>query len=159
MSFLRFNDFFVSFADDNFTVARIFPVVHDLFSSSKFDIDAYRRSLTMDIGTFYSFLGDLFVDIGVWGTVIYLLIYSIIFSVTQKTKVNSAKCFHQVLIFFMLFQIPLNGLFFYSLWNKTASIATAGTIILSILFRLSQGSSAKRAGAFKGQSSILGPAY
>jgi len=77
MSFLQFNDFFVNFKDDNFTIARIFPISHDLFSSSNFDLVRYRQSLSMDIGTFYTFLGDLFVDVGIWGTVVYLIGYRI----------------------------------------------------------------------------------
>jgi hypothetical protein len=34
--------------------------------------------------------------------------------------------------------LPLNGLFYYSLYNKTAIIAVYGIIIISLLFRFSE---------------------
>ena len=132
------NDFFINFSNGQYTIARIFPIFHDLFSSSKFDLYIYRDSLPMDIGIFYTFLGDLFVDIGVEGTIIYLLFFLALFYLTQKIYKYNTKRFYQVFIFFILFQIPLNGLFFYSLWNKTATISILGTIILSILFKSSK---------------------
>jgi oligosaccharide repeat unit polymerase len=154
MSFLQFNDFFVNFKDDNFTIARIFPISFDVFSNSKFDLIQYRESLSMDIGTFYTFLGDLFVDVGIWGTVAYLIGYRILFGLTQRPHPGNAKSFHQILIYFMLLQIPLNGLFFYSLWNKTATIAVTGTILLSILFKLSEKSASQRVKALNHGASV-----
>ena len=56
MSFLQFNDFFVNFKDDNFTIARIFPISHDLFSSSNFDLVRYRQSYQWTLGPFIRFL-------------------------------------------------------------------------------------------------------
>lgn len=134
-SFLNFNDFFTKFHDHQYTLARIFPILHDVLSSSKFDLNEYRISLPMNIGVFSTFLGDLFIDVGIAGTIIYLIVYLFLFYVTQKNYTKGSKQFHQVLIYFMLFQIPLNGLFFYSLWNKAATISIIGTIGIYFLFK------------------------
>jgi oligosaccharide repeat unit polymerase len=133
-SFINFNEFFTKFHHSQYTIARIFPILHDLFSSSKFDLNLYRGSLPMNIGVFLTFIGDLFIDVGIGGTIIYLLIFLFVFYLTQANNKNKSKQFYQVLLFFMLLQIPLNGLFFYSLWNKVATISIIGTIVLSLLF-------------------------
>jgi oligosaccharide repeat unit polymerase len=137
-SFLRFNEFFTSFHYDDYTLARIFPILHDIFSSSKFDLSKYRQMLPMNIGIFYTFLGDLFVDVGVMGTIIYLIVYRSMFSLTQKKYKNNTIRFHKVLLLFMFYQIPLNGLFYYSLWNKLATISVIGTIIFSLIFKIAK---------------------
>jgi oligosaccharide repeat unit polymerase len=134
-SFLNFNDFFIKLGNHHYTIGRIFPIIHDLFSSTKFNLNEYRLTSTMNIGVFSTFLGDLYIDIGIVGTIIYLIVYLFMFYVTQKNYVKGSKQFHQILILFTFFQIPLNGLFFYSIWNKAATISIIGTIGIYFLFK------------------------
>ena len=129
MSFISFNDFFENFHRSEITLARIFPVIHDILSVDKFNLIEYRNTLSMNIGIFYTFLGDLYVDISIVGTFIYLIVYLTMYKLTQP----ASKTIYSVIIYFTLFQIPLNGIFFYSLWNKTAAIAFSGTFILILL--------------------------
>ena len=41
----------------------------------------------------------------------------------------------QVIIFFLLYQIPANGLFYYSIWNKTTTLGIIGSILICILIK------------------------
>ena len=92
----------------------------------------------MDIGVFSTFLGDWFIDIGITGIVIYTIFYSTAAFFVNRDYVHNARKFQQILLFFLIFQLPLNGLFYYSLYNKTAMISVIGTIIIAVLFRFSE---------------------
>ena len=140
-SFLNFNDFFINFHPEHYTIARVFPFTYDWISSVNFDLDTYKRSLPIDIGVFSTFLGDFIVDIGALGIVIYTIFYLIAAAITQRSVIINSKKFQQILLLFLLFQIPLNGLFYYSLYNKTAMISIVGTVIISILFKFTEGKS------------------
>jgi oligosaccharide repeat unit polymerase len=137
-SFLNFNDFYTNFHPKSYTIARIFPFTYDLFSEIRFDLDTYKRTLPIDIGVFSTFLGDFIVDIGKLGVVIYAIFYLMAAFITQKVAIYKSKKLQQILMLFLLFQIPLNGLFYYSLYNKTAMISVIGTIIIAILFKLTE---------------------
>lgn len=139
-SFINFNYFLQNFDDKNFTLSRIFPITSDFFNvlinKPKFDLWDYRDGLSLNIGIFYTFLGDLYVDIGVLGTIIYLIFYLFVFYFSQRfDNQKREKDFHQLILYFALLQLPLNGLFYYSLWNKTATFSIVGTIIIYFILK------------------------
>ncbi len=136
--FLNFNNFFINFEHKGYTIARIFPFIYDWTHVTNFDLAVYKKSIQMDIGVFSTFLGDWFIDIGITGILLYTLFYSAVAFFTQRSFITGTKKFQQVLLLFMLYQLPLNGLFYYSLYNKTAIIAVYGIIIISLLFRFSE---------------------
>jgi len=138
-SFLNFNDFFSNYDSQRYTFARIFPFLHDWFSVDNFDLAVYKRSIKMDIGVFSTFLGDFYIDLGIWGIIIYTIIYLAVYIFTQLSGIRKTKKIQHILMLFLMYQVPLNGVFYYSLYNKTASIAVIGGVIIALLFRFSEG--------------------
>jgi oligosaccharide repeat unit polymerase len=136
--FLNFNNFFANFEHKGYTIARIFPFIYDWTHSVNFDHAVYKRTIQMDIGVFSTFLGDWYIDIGIIGIIIYTIVYSAAGFFIQRDYIYKSRKLQQILLYFLVFQIPLNGLFYYSLYNKTAMISVIGTIIISLVFRFAE---------------------
>jgi oligosaccharide repeat unit polymerase len=137
--FLNFNNFFTNFEHKGYTFARIFPFIYDWTHTVNFDLSVYKRSIAMDIGVFSTFLGDWYIDMGITGIVLYTFFYSIAGILIKKDYIPGTRKLQQLLLYFLIFQIPLNGLFYYSLYNKTAMISVIGTVIICCIFRFSEG--------------------
>lgn len=134
-SYLNFADYWDRYDNKHYTLARILPITYDLVSTEKFDSLKYRNSFPMDIGVFSTFLGDLYLDIGIWGIVLYSFLFLFLVSLTQKHKMSGKYSLSQIVIFFLLYQIPANGLFYYSIWNKTTTLGIIGSILICILIK------------------------
>lgn len=143
--FLNFNNFFANFEHKGYTFARIFPFIYDWTHSVNFDLVVYKRSIAMDIGVFSTFLGDWYIDMGITGIVIYAFFYTIAGFLIKRDYIPGTRKIQQILLYFLVFQVPLNGLFYYSLYNKTAMISVIGTIIICCIFRFSEGSTMEAA--------------
>lgn len=136
--FLNFNNFFSNFHHNGYTIARVLPFTYDWIHVTNFDLDTYKRSMAMDIGVFSTFLGDWYIDIGIVGIIICTVLYSLSAFFIRKNYIPKALKFQQIILLFLIFQLPLNGLFYYSLYNKTAMISVVGTIIIAVLFKFSE---------------------
>lgn len=136
--FLNFNNFFANFEHKGYTIARIFPFIYDWTHAVHFDLATYKAGISMDIGVFSTFLGDWYIDIGITGIIIYTIVYSVAGFFLRKDYTPNSRKLQQILLYFLVFQLPLNGLFYYSLYNKTAMISVTGTIIISLLFRFAE---------------------
>lgn len=136
--FLNFSNFFSNFEHKSHTLARIFPFINSWVTGANFDFATYKSSIYMDVGVFSTFLGDWLIDIGITGILIYTVVYSIASFFVTKDYTPGARKLQHILLYFMVFQIPLNGLFYYSLHNKTAIISVYGTIIIALLFRFAE---------------------
>jgi oligosaccharide repeat unit polymerase len=137
--FLNFNNFFTNFEHKGYTFARIFPFIYDWTHPVNFDLSVYKRSIAMDIGVFSTFLGDWYIDMGITGIVLYTFFYSIAGFFIKKDYIPGTRKIQQLLLYFLIFQVPLNGLFYYSLYNKTAMISVIGTVIICCIFRFAEG--------------------
>ncbi|MEI6576787.1 MAG: O-antigen polymerase [Bacteroidota bacterium] len=131
--FINFNNLFSEYDFNQINLARIFPITYDIFSNYRFDLEIYRQTMPFDSTLFYGFLGDFVFDVGVVGTIIYVIGYLFVSFTIKHMKIRGSYELYQILIFFLLLQIPLHGLFFYSIWNKTATIPVGGTIVISAL--------------------------
>lgn len=117
------------------TFDRIFPLTNSILSGN-FDLESYRDSIMsksgLNIGVFYTLLGDLLIDIGVIGIFVYSFIYCTISKLFIKKK-----CFFisDLLILTLLFLIPLQGVFYYSFWKKQVTFCALLVVILSRYFK------------------------
>ena len=113
------------------TLSRIFPLT-DSFINGLFNINSYRDTLYlasgMDIGVFYTLLGDLFVDIGVKGIYIYAIFYLIITNIILNKKQLDIG---DILIVGILFLIPLQGVFYYSFWKRQVTLCALVVVIFT----------------------------
>lgn len=79
-------DYWDRYDNKHYTLARILPITYDLVSTEKFDSLKYRNSFPMDIGVFLTFLGDLYLDIGIWGIVLYSFLFLFFGLFNSKTQ-------------------------------------------------------------------------
>ena len=117
------------------TLSRIFPLTDSIFNGV-FDLQAYRDAMYsasgMDIGVFYTLLGDLFVDIGLNGMYIYAFIYMVLaFTVTRKKQIYLSD----VLILGLLYLIPLQGVFYYSFWKRQVTFCALIVLIFTFFIK------------------------
>jgi oligosaccharide repeat unit polymerase len=112
-------------------LSRIFPLTDSLINGT-FSLQDYRDDIFygsgMNIGVFYTFLGDFLVDIGVKGIYIYAIIYLIVtISVLHKKLLDLSD----LLLVGILFIIPLQGVFYYSFWKKQVTFCALLVFIFS----------------------------
>lgn len=130
-SYLNFCYFYENLNFHQYTGYRIFPLTSSLIFGS-FDLNEYRDLIMsqsgMNIGIFYTFLGDIFVDTGLIGVFLYSVIY---FNVVKKVMKRKIFTLSDLLILGILYQIPLHGLFYYSFWKTESSACIILTIIIA----------------------------
>lgn len=133
-SYLNFCLFFDNFNYDHFSLQRIMPLFTSFFNP-QFSLSDYKEHIAaitgMDIGIFYTLLGDLYVDVGIFGMISYSIIYNIISSkyIRSQKKMN----FSSLITIGILYQIPLHGVFYYSLWRFESSVCIV-ILFIFILF-------------------------
>ena len=118
-SYLQFNNFIDNFPQTHhFTLRRIFPFTYSLLFGVEAPGVYYNEILSrtgMDIGVFYTLLGDLYIDVGIGGMYIYAITYFLLTSFVLRKKTLDLS---SLLIMSLLFLIPLQGVFYYSFWKR-----------------------------------------
>ena len=137
--YLNFNNFIENFRGfDSITLRRIFPFTYSLFNGME-SLDVYRDAISarsgMDIGVFYTLLGDLFVDVGIIGMYIYAIVYFVVVNLILRKKQIDISV---ILIINILFLIPLQGVFYYSFWKWQVTFCAILTFIFSRYIRNSK---------------------
>ena len=129
--YLNFCKFFEEMHWHPYSLRRIFPFSLDLFLG-QFDLLKYRNTIFtnsgMNIGTFVTFLGDLFIDIGFIGLVIYVLLY---YFITKKTVKGNSYNISNIMCLGIVYIIPLHGLFYYSAYQSQVTFCMMLTFILA----------------------------
>ncbi|WP_159730216.1 O-antigen polymerase [Sphingobacterium sp. 18053] len=130
-SYLNFCYFFENLDFHQYTSYRIFPLTSSLLFGS-FDLNEYRDLILyktgMNIGIFYTFLGDIFVDTGLGGMLLYSIVY---FLIARRFMGKKLFTLSDLLILGVLYQIPLHGLFYYSFWKTESSVSIILIILIS----------------------------
>jgi oligosaccharide repeat unit polymerase len=129
--YLNFCDFFDNMNYHPYTLRRIFPLTSSLLSG-RFNLSDYRDLIffksNMNIGVFYTHLGDLYVDVGIVGMFLYSVLFFLISKKMMKKEVFSLS---DLLILGILYQIPLHGIFYYSLWRMESTTCVLLTILIA----------------------------
>ncbi len=136
-SFINFNDFYCNYTPSGVHLDRIFPLYTRLFVDSDWDLNTYRDFIWsesgMNIGIFYTFLGDLMVDTTKTGMWIYVLLFSILAGILcRRPMQDGAMPLSRLLVIIMLILIPLRGLFYYSYYRVDVSLYILGTLLLAM---------------------------
>ena len=130
--FINFTNVYNSGKDEFVSFDRIIPILSSL-RGENFDLNEYREHIMivkdLNIGIFYTFLGDLFVDLGSMGMIIFVIIFSVIVNFFQFYKKSTTLSGVIMLILFI--QLPIHGLFYYSFWRLDMFFYVLGSIILS----------------------------
>lgn len=134
--FVNFCVYFDKISYQNFTLRRVLPLTTSLVEG-EFDLVEYRDKIEgatgYGIGTFYTLLGDLYVDLGLIGMFIYCLLFFILGrQVLCKRKTYNIE---NVIFMGVLVQVPLHGLFYYSYWHTRASLSIILSLIIAFLLK------------------------
>lgn len=132
--FLQFNYFFSNYECHQITLNRIFPLTYYFLIDPTWNLTDYRWLISsqnggIDIGVFYTFLGDLLVDIDFVGMFLYVIIYSFISSKICSNKNNTIELRRLILVL-VLILIPLQGVFYYSYYRVDVSYFVLGSLLL-----------------------------
>ncbi len=117
-SYLYFCEFFDRIEWHPYTLERVFPFISHVIGTG-FNLGGYRALIEqhtgMDIGIFYTFMGDIFVDIGLLGLLLFIFVYYRVSNYIMRPHVFHFKdlCYLSI-----VYVVPLHGLFYYSLWRS-----------------------------------------
>lgn len=138
-SFINFCNFYDSYESNYFTLERIFPFTNKFILGNEFNLDNYREKILIDqslnIGIFYTFIGDLIVDLGKLGTIVYATIFLLLSKLVLFSRNKHQIAFNQILLLLILIHVPLHGIFYYSYWKIGTSYYIIGSIIIYRIFK------------------------
>lgn len=135
-SFVNFCVYFDNLNYSEVTLRRVLPLTTSIFEG-EFDLLEYRDRIEgatgLGIGTFYTLLGDLYVDLGLVGMFLYCILYLIV----VNGVFNKRKVFHieNMIMMGVFVQIPLHGLFYYSYWHTRASLSIIVSLIIASILK------------------------
>lgn len=133
-SFINFNNFFCNYSAHDIHFDRLIPMTYYFLIDPTWTLDDYREVIWsysgMNIGVFFTFLGDLLVDLGHIGMTIYVLLFSLIsYLVCRKANQDGEITLSRLLVVLILFLIPLQGIFYYSYYKVNVSYFIVGTLL------------------------------
>lgn len=112
-----------------YSLNRIIPLTASLFTG-RFDLRDYRNLIEAHTGVnvsgFSTFLGDIYVDVGIVGLILFCIVVRMI---TQKVTKPIEYDLTKLLYLGIVVQIPLMGVFFHSFWREEIS----ASIIISLI--------------------------
>ena len=137
MPYPEFCQLFNVYKFDSICWDRTFPIITKYLFRHSFSLPEYRTMVSarigMDIGTFYTFLGDAMVDFGKVGMIIYAFAFYCIERITlRRGKINSVPL-HKMIVFLLIFRLPLLGLFAYVYLKVGTSLLIIGAILIIVL--------------------------
>jgi oligosaccharide repeat unit polymerase len=137
--FINYNNFFNNYICSQHTFNRIMPVSHYFVLDPGWTLGDYRALIQsqtgMNIGVFYTFLGDLMVDLDKSGMLIFVLLFAMVYTYMSRQENDNTIPVSRMLLIQLLALIPLQGIFYYSFHRVDVGYYVIGTIILSICFK------------------------
>jgi len=135
-SFLNFNYFFCKYTAAEIHLDRIFPLTNYFIVHPGSTLTDYRDMIWsasgLFIGVFYTFLGDLLVDLGHVGMWVYVLLFSLIsYLVCRTANREGTMTLSRLLVVLVLVLIPLQGIFYYSYYKVNVGYFVVGTLLFS----------------------------
>lgn len=138
-AFINYNNFFNHYICHKISFNRIMPVSHYFVIDPGWTLKNYRAQIMsqtgMNIGVFYTFLGDLMVDLSKVGMTIFVLLFAGISTFLSRQEEDNSIPIYRMLIVQLLILIPLQGLFYYSFHRVDVGYYIIGTLILSYFFK------------------------
>lgn len=139
-SFINFNDYFVNYSARDIHLDRIFPLTNYFIVHPGWQLNDYRDMIWCasgrNIGVFFTFLGDLMIDLGRKGMVVYVTLFVILSNTLCKHAFhNNYISLSRILIILMLVLVPLQGVFYYSFYKVDVGFYIVGTIFLSFILK------------------------
>ena len=140
--FVNFNYFFTQYTARGIHLDRIFPLTNYFIWHPGWNLDDYRQLIWSDsglnIGVFFTFLGDLLIDLGHLGMIIYVLLFYLLSTfVCRAANQDGTIRLSRLLVILILFLIPLQGVFYYSYYKTNIGYFVVLTLIISTMLQYS----------------------
>ena len=137
--FINYNNFFNNYVCHQISFNRIFPALHYFVLDPDWTLDSYRELILsqtgMNIGIFYTFLGDWMVDLDKTGMIILVLLFAIVSTYISRQEDDNSIPIYRLLLIQLLILIPLQGIFYYSFHRVDVGYYIIGTLIISFFFK------------------------
>jgi hypothetical protein len=92
----------------------------------------------LNIGVFFTFLGDLLIDLGHIGMIIYVLLFYLLSTfVCRAANQDGTIRLSRLLVILILYLIPLQGIFYYSYYKINIGYFVVITLIMCTMLRFS----------------------
>ncbi|MBR3408795.1 MAG: oligosaccharide repeat unit polymerase [Paludibacteraceae bacterium] len=134
-SFVNFNYFFTQYSARGIHLDRIFPLTNYFVWHPGWNLEDYRDLIWSDsglnIGVFFTFLGDLLIDLGRFGMIVYVLIFSSIsYFLCRSANNDGTITLSRLFVILILYLIPLQGIFYYSYYKVNIGFFIVGTLFV-----------------------------
>ena len=138
-AFINYNNFYNHYICHQISFNRIMPVSHYFVIDPGWTLKNYRAQIMsqtgMNIGVFYTFLGDLMVDLSKVGMTIFVLLFAGVATFLSRQEEDNSIPIYRMLLVQLLILIPLQGLFYYSFHRVDVGYYIIGTLLLSFFFK------------------------
>lgn len=139
-SYANFCDYFDNLNWHAYTLRRVLPLssylLNGKWSLAEYDIDVLNKT-GMELGQFSTMMGTILIDLGVIGLLVYSLIYNRIACFVMKDRSFDIT---QLFWLGIIIQVPLHGVFYYSLHTVEASAAIIITLLIGHYLRTKKSS-------------------
>ena len=137
-SFVNFNYFFCNYTAHGIHFDRILPLTNYFILHPGWNLEDYRDLIWsysgLNIGVFFTFLGDLLIDLGHFGMAVYVLLFSLISSWVCRTANHEGTItISRLFVALILFLMPLQGIFYYSYYKTNIGYFILGTLFICFM--------------------------
>jgi len=138
-----FNDLVLNFENRDIFLSRVITPIQII---EPFNLQQYRDKVLMmngvDIGIFYFFLGDLIVDLGFTGTIVFLALLALLM-LNLIINYKRQKQPFLIIVLISFTHILTYGVFYYPFWRLDMFFGTALSIFISKYLLLNDSRSSK----------------
>jgi len=138
-----FNDLVLNFENRDIFLSRVITPIQII---EPFNLQQYRDKVLMmngvDIGIFYFFLGDLIVDLGFIGTIVFLALLALLM-LNLIINYKRQKQPYLIIVLISFTHILTYGVFYYPFWRLDMFFGTALSIFISKYLLLNDRRSSK----------------
>lgn len=136
--FINFSNIFQNFNNESITIGRILPITSNYilnlnFSNWDYIFEQNERS-GIALNVFYTFIGEVYVDLGSSGLLIYVFSFMTISLLALKRK-NDSVDIGTLILFVTLVRIPYQGIFALIYISTVDSYYIIGSIFLYFIFK------------------------
>ncbi len=130
-SYPTFITYFENCTKHSYTFGRVLPITTTIIGN-KLDLNEYRKQVyeenRIEINGFSTFLGDIYIDLGLLGMIIFVIIYSLLSRrITKNSEINIEK----LIYICILLQVPLFGVFYYSYYRVETMVSVLIAIAIA----------------------------
>lgn len=129
---VNFCEYFDRFNHPSYTLYRVLPLTSSIIMG-RFDLSSYRDYILsktgLEINGFNTMIGDFYIDTGLLGMILISVLYYV---VSQKVMKQRILNFQNLCLLTILLQIPIHGLFYYSLWQMESSVCSIMTLLFGM---------------------------